>query len=89
MTDAGNPRVEGLAAHVFDAPETRQEKGRSRGPRLSWGLTPEVLETYFHQFLMSMGGWVQGGALPAVAGRTGGGSDDIMAQMPATGRPGK
>jgi len=71
--------LKGFAAHVFDAPETAE--GAIARATVTLGLTPEVLETYFHQLLMSMGGWAQVARYRLWQVELGGGSDDIMAQM--------
>jgi uncharacterized protein YbcC (UPF0753/DUF2309 family) len=47
----------GFASFVAEAPETAPDALARAAHRL--GLTPEALETYFHQLLMTLGGWAQ------------------------------
>ncbi len=71
--------LKGFAAHVFDAPETAE--GAIARAAVTLGLTPEVLETYFHQLLMSMGGWAQFARYRLWQVELGAGSDPVMAEM--------
>ena len=76
------PEIQGLtgfAAHVFEAPETAE--GAIARAALSLGLTPAMLETYFHQLLMSMGGWAQFARYRLWQVELGGGTDPVMAEM--------
>ena len=51
--------LKGFATFVADAPETaHQVLARAVS---SLGLEPQALETYFHQLLMTLGGWAQVG----------------------------
>ena len=51
--------LKGFAAHVAESPDTaHQFLARSV---TSLGLEPAAFETYFHQLLMSLGGWAQVG----------------------------
>ena len=47
----------GFAVFVSEAPETAMGALARSADRL--GLRPETLETYFHQLLMTLGGWAQ------------------------------
>ena len=49
--------VDGFAAHVAEAPETAAEAMARAVERL--GLPKAALETYFHELLMTLGGWSQ------------------------------
>ncbi len=49
--------LSGFAAHVVEAPQTAGEVLERAVARL--GLPGEALDTYFHQMLMSLGGWSQ------------------------------
>jgi uncharacterized protein YbcC (UPF0753/DUF2309 family) len=49
--------LKGFAAHVADAPDTAHQFLARCVSTL--GLEPAALETYFHQLLMSLGGWAQ------------------------------
>lgn len=49
--------VKGFAAYVTNAPESAEEVIARAVERL--GLELESLETYFHQLLMTLGGWAQ------------------------------
>jgi hypothetical protein len=76
------PEIQGLtgfAAHVFEAPETAE--GAIARAALTLGLTPAMLETYFHQLLMSMGGWAQFARYRLWQVELGGGTDPVMAEM--------
>jgi hypothetical protein len=71
--------LKGFAAHVFDAPETAE--GAIARAAETLGLTAAELETYFHQLLMSMGGWAQFARYRLWQVELGGGSDPVMAEM--------
>ena len=49
--------VRGFARHVSEAPESAVAAIARAVDRL--GLSPQALETYFHQLLMTLGGWSQ------------------------------
>ena len=49
--------VRGFARHVSEAPESAAAAIARAVGRL--GMGPETLETYFHQLLMTLGGWSQ------------------------------
>ncbi len=49
--------IRGFAAHVANAPETAEDVIARVVDRLD--LQPESLDTYFHQLLMTLGGWAQ------------------------------
>ena len=76
------PEIQGLtgfAAHVFEAPETAE--GAIARAALTLGLTPAMLETYFHQLLMSMGGWAQFARYRLWQVELDGDTDPVMAEM--------
>ena len=76
------PEVQGLrgfAAHVADAPETAE--GMIARAATTLGLTPAMLETYFHQLLLDMGGWAQFARYRLWQAELGGGTSPIMAEM--------
>jgi hypothetical protein len=76
------PEIQGLkgfAAHVFDAPETAE--GAIARASETLGLTSDMLGTYFHQLLMSMGGWAQFARYRLWQVELGGGTDQVMAEM--------
>lgn len=55
-----SPEIQGLrgfASHVADAPETAGDALLRAAERL--GLSDDALATYFHQLLMTLGGWSQ------------------------------
>jgi len=49
--------LSGFATHVAEAPEAASDALAGVARRLA--LPPEALETYFHQLLMTLGGWAQ------------------------------
>jgi uncharacterized protein YbcC (UPF0753/DUF2309 family) len=73
------PEIMGLkhfAAHVANAPESAEEViGRVTG-RL--GIRGAALQTYFHQLLMTLGGWAQYGRYQLWQAELGGDSDDVL-----------
>lgn len=71
--------LKGFAAHVAGAPETAE--GAIARASAALGLTPEVLETYFHQLLMTMGGWAQYARYKLWQVELAGGTDPIMTEM--------
>ena len=71
--------LRGFAAHVAEAPETAEGAIARATHRL--GLAPEMLETYFHQLLMTMGGWAQYARYRLWQVELGGGTDPVMTEM--------
>ena len=49
--------LQGFATHVCEAPENAREALARVAHRL--GLGAEAMDTYFHQLLMTLGGWAQ------------------------------
>jgi len=76
------PEIHGLtgfAAHVAEAPETAEGLIDRASARL--GLTGPALETYFHQLLVTLGGWAQYARQRLWQAELAGGSDPIMTEM--------
>ncbi|MEQ6248698.1 DUF2309 domain-containing protein [Sulfitobacter sp. HNIBRBA3233] len=76
------PEIQGLrgfAAHAFDAPETAEGAIARAAARL--GLSEAMLETYFHQLLMTLGGWAQFARYRLWQAELAGGTDPIMAEI--------
>ncbi len=65
--------LSGFATHVSEAPESAQDALASVVQRLS--LPAEALETYFHQLLMTLGGWAQYARYRLWHAELGGGAD--------------
>lgn len=65
--------LKGFAAHVATAPEIASSAIARAVDRL--GLEPSSLETYFHQLLMSLGGWGQYARYKLWQAELGGGED--------------
>ena len=65
--------LSGFAAHVSDAPESAPDALASVVRRIM--LPAEALETYFHQMLMTLGGWAQYARYRLWQAELGGGSD--------------
>ncbi len=63
----------GFATHVSEAPESAPDAVASVARRLA--LPPEALETYFHQMLMTLGGWAQYARYRLWQAELGGGAD--------------
>lgn len=63
----------GFGAHVADAPESAREATARAAARL--GLGSAAVETYFHQLLMSLGGWAQYARYELWQAELAGGSD--------------
>ncbi|WP_309643966.1 DUF2309 domain-containing protein [Phenylobacterium sp.] len=63
----------GFATHVSEAPESAPDALASAVRRLS--LPAQALETYFHQLLMTLGGWAQYGRYRLWQAELGGGTD--------------
>ncbi len=66
----------GFALHVSQAPESATAVITRVGTRL--GLEPEALETYFHQMLMTLGGWAQYARYTLWQAELAGGSDETL-----------
>ena len=76
------PEIQGLrgfAAHVAAAPETAEGVIARAAARL--GLPEAALPTYFHQLLMTMGGWAQYARYQLWQAELGGGSDPVVTEM--------
>ena len=63
----------GFATHVSEAPETAPDAVASVVQRIA--LPTEALETYFHQMLMTLGGWAQYARYRLWQAELGGGAD--------------
>ena len=63
----------GFATHVSEAPENAADALASVVQRV--GLPAEALETYFHQMLMTLGGWAQYARYRLWQAELGGGAD--------------
>lgn len=71
--------LKGFASHVADAPDTaHQFMARSVS---TLGLEPAALETYFHQLLMSLGGWAQVGRYRLWQAELGGSTDTTATDL--------
>ena len=76
------PEIQGLrgfAAHVAAAPETAEGVIARAAARL--GLPEAALPTYFHQLLMTMGGWAQYARYQLWQAELGGGTDPVVTEM--------
>lgn len=71
--------LHGFARHVSEAPETAMAVIARVCMRL--GLPVEALETYFHQMLMSLGGWGQYARYQLWQAELAGGSDQTIADL--------
>ncbi|BCH57481.1 UPF0753 protein [Agrobacterium vitis] len=71
--------LRGFARHVSDAPETAMAVIARVCIRL--GLPAEALETYFHQMLMSLGGWGQYARYKLWQAELAGGSDQTITDL--------
>jgi uncharacterized protein YbcC (UPF0753/DUF2309 family) len=63
----------GFATHVSEAPENARDAIASVVGRIA--VQPEALETYFHQMLMTLGGWAQYARYRLWQAELGGGGD--------------
>ncbi len=68
--------LSGFASFVSEAPETALDALERATHRL--GLKPEALETYFHQLLMTLGGWAQYARYTLWQAELAGESDDTI-----------
>ena len=75
--------VRGFAAHVAAAPEYASAAIARAVDRL--GLTSSALETYFHQLLMSLGGWGQYARYRLWQAELAGGNDSTITDFLAIG----
>ncbi len=66
--------LQGFAVHVVNAPERAEEVILRAVSRL--GLEADSLETYFHQLLMTLGGWAQAARYRLWQAELNGGLDD-------------
>ncbi|GAB0120130.1 YbcC family protein [Acidisoma sp. 7E03] len=66
----------GFALHVFEAPETALGMVERAVVRL--GLGAEASETYFHQMLMTLGGWAQYARYGLWQAELAGGADETL-----------
>lgn len=66
----------GFALHVSEAPESAVAALARVGDRL--GLSAGSMETYFHQMLMTLGGWAQYARYKRWQAELAGGSDDTI-----------
>jgi uncharacterized protein YbcC (UPF0753/DUF2309 family) len=71
--------LSGFANHVADAPESAREALARVSQRLE--LPVEAMETYFHQMLMTLGGWAQYARYKLWQAELGGGSDDTVTDV--------
>ena len=65
--------LSGFATHVSEAPETAPEAVASVVRRIA--IPAEALETYFHQMLLTLGGWAQYARYRLWQAELGGGAD--------------
>lgn len=68
--------LSGFATYVSEAPETARDALARATHRL--GLRPESLETYFHQLLMTLGGWAHVARYKLWQAELAGGSDSTI-----------
>lgn len=68
--------LSGFANHVADSPESASDALATAVERI--GLPSESLETYFHQMLMTLGGWAQYARYRLWQAELGGGADDTI-----------
>jgi uncharacterized protein YbcC (UPF0753/DUF2309 family) len=71
--------LKGFAAHVAEAPETAEGVIERVAERLQ--LSPPMLETYFHQLLITLGGWAQFARYRLWEVELAGKTDPIMSEM--------
>ncbi|MBU6372405.1 MAG: DUF2309 family protein [Alphaproteobacteria bacterium] len=71
--------LKGFAAFVADAPDDADVMIARAAERL--GLAPQMMPTYFHQLLLSMGGWAQAGRYKLWMAELGGGKDSTALEM--------
>ncbi|GHB11630.1 YbcC family protein [Modicisalibacter luteus] len=71
--------LSGFAAFVAQAPERAQETLARAAERL--GLAEAALETYFHELLMSLGGWAQYARYKLWQAELSGESDDTLTDL--------
>ena len=71
--------LNGFARHVSDVPDGTLPALARATARL--GLSPEALESYFHQMLLSLGGWAQYARYRAWQSELAGGSDGTLRDL--------
>ena len=71
--------LSGFANHVADAPESARDALARVAQRLE--LPVNAMETYFHQMLMTLGGWAQYARYKLWQAELGGGSDDTITDV--------
>ncbi len=71
--------LSGFARHVSDAPDGTLPALARATARL--GLGPDALESYFHQMLLSLGGWAQYARYRVWQSELAGGSDGILRDL--------
>ena len=71
--------LSGFANHVADAPESARDVLARATQSLE--LPVEAMETYFHQMLMTLGGWAQYARYKLWQAELGGGSDDTITDV--------
>lgn len=71
--------LSGFARHVSDAPDGTLPALARATARL--GLSPDALESYFHQMLLSLGGWAQYARYRVWQSELAGGSDGILRDL--------
>jgi len=69
----------GFARHVSDAPESADAVIVRVSERL--GLKPEALDSYYHQMLMTLGGWAQYGRYKLWQAELAGGTDQTITDL--------
>lgn len=69
----------GFALHVAEAPESAAAAIVRVSERL--GLPVEAMETYFHQMLMTLGGWAQYARYRLFQAELGGGTDETITDL--------
>ena len=71
--------LSGFAAHVAEAPENAQDLLARVVQRLE--LPAEAMETYFHELLMTLGGWAHYARYRLWQAELGGGSDETITDL--------
>ncbi|MBB4009581.1 YbcC family protein [Allorhizobium taibaishanense] len=71
--------LSGFARHVSDAPESAEAVIVRVSERL--GLKPEALDSYYHQMLMTLGGWAQYGRYKLWQAELAGGTDQTITDL--------
>jgi hypothetical protein len=71
--------LRGFATHVAEGPETAEGAIAAAAARL--GLSPAMLETYFHRLLITMGGWAQYARYRLWEAELAGGTDPVVTEL--------